>query len=102
MKDIRTLEKEYYGKGQRIAAELSSSLNSFSFQDELKKGFIDALMREHRTLQQSTMKVFYEVIMAWAERKESGNFDERNKATVEFCKKIKDTFEKEDIYFPFI
>jgi hypothetical protein len=50
-------------------------------------GFVSLLMSRHRTLQQSTMRLFMACIKEWSEEK---NFDLRNEATVVLAKKIMD------------
>ena len=51
--------------------------------------FVEQLTRnEHRTLQQSTMGLFLECVDAWAAKKDH-EYDLRNQATVEMCRKIR-------------
>ncbi len=67
---------------EEAVAKLSKFVNNMCHNPML---FVDAIMIEHRTLQQSIFNVFMQCIKAWAETK---NFDARNEYTVTLCKKI--------------
>lgn len=51
------------------------------------KGFANAIMREHRTLQQSMFRLFIKTISEWAKLSEL-QYDLRNEYTVQSSKKI--------------
>lgn len=58
----------------------------------------DLFITEHRTIQQCLFKnMVMPILKSYAER---DSFDDRNKATVDFCNKIKDVID--DTYFPYI
>lgn len=70
--------------GEEMARELTKFVNRLGNNKE-EKEFCDALMREHRTLQQSVFSLFSAAIQEWAKQE---NFDARNEFTVNTCKKI--------------
>ena len=74
-------------KGQEMAKELGNFVNSFRIDT---KGFVEELtLNSHRTLQQSTMRLFIECCKGWAQLKEKGyGVDARNQATVNLAEKI--------------
>ena len=101
--EAKDYKKEYYEKGQKSGVELTASLNTMSYEKEVINGFVDAVTSQHRTIQQSSMRAIYALIMKWAEMEENNQYDLRNEATVKFCKKLKDTFNEENgIYLPFV
>jgi len=65
-----------------MVKKLIDFVNYFCFP---KKEFAEALMREHRTLQQSTFDLFLTCIAEWAKQE---HYDLRNEATVLTCRKI--------------
>ena len=97
--ELHMMHKDAHEKGKEVAKNLTDALNSMSFQEDVMEGFAEGMTQQHRTLQQLSMGAIYKVILKWAEMAENGRFDDRNKATVELCKKIKDLGEA---YFPFI
>lgn len=69
--------------GRELANITSYALNTFNFDS---KGFVEAMTREHRTLQQSFMR---EVVLPYLEALSlSNSFDDRNLASVELAKVI--------------
>jgi hypothetical protein len=81
--------------GTEVAEALSRLVNSFSPDTE---GFVKTVCNDHRTLQQSTMRLFMACIKEWAE---NGRSDHRNEDTIDLCKQIvKST--KDNDYLPFI
>ena len=63
--------------GAQMAEELTNFLNS-ALPDQ-EKEFVEALMREHRTLQADTFRLFYKSIEGWSQAWIHGRYDERNK-----------------------
>ena len=98
--ELSDYKKEAYNKGEKVAKDLSNALNSMTFDKEVIKGFVDGLTKQHRTIQQSSMRAIYELIGRWAKMGEEGQFDDRNQATVQFCQEIMEKCEKNS--FPFI
>jgi hypothetical protein len=48
-------------------------------------GFVAAILRSHRTLQQNVMRMFMELVKAWSEQR---HYDDRNAGTIELAKLI--------------
>jgi len=95
-------KKEAQDRGKAIGAALTDALNTYNYEKDLVQGFIEGVVGSHRTLQQSTMRALYALILKWAEMYEKGYYDPRNEKTVKFCKQIKDMAENEKVYFPFV
>ena len=72
--------------GTELAKEIASSLNSFGFDT---KGFCKEMMQEHRTLQQSFMRLIRDYIEYVAEQPDY-MFDGRNEASRDFAKQVMD------------
>ncbi len=70
---------------QEIAKALADSVNNFSFNNDK---FADAILQEHRTIQQNIMRGFMTLVEKWAALEETGRFDGRNEATVKMASKI--------------
>ena len=99
---MNEFEEKAREAGQNAANDLTKALNSMSYEKEVTEGFVTALTNTHRSLQQSTMRSIFSLLMRWAEDEEVGKFDARNEATVKFCSKIKKLAEGENVHFPFI
>ncbi|MEI8281976.1 MAG: hypothetical protein WCG75_06195, partial [Armatimonadota bacterium] len=63
----------------------ADAVNELNFDS---KSFAFAVGRQHRTLQQSTMRVFVAVASELAEAEASGNFDLRNEAACKLAVEI--------------
>jgi len=94
-------EKAIQG-GAEAAGKLTKVLNIMSYEQEAIKGFVETITNSHRTLQQSTMRAMFALIMEWADMEEKGMHDPRNEATVKFCQEIKKIALEQNAYFPFI
>ena len=68
-------------KAEKLANDILDFVNVFGFDAEK---FAGTICQGHKTLQQSTMRLFVTTIRKMAEVRP----DERNKATVELAKKI--------------
>ena len=79
---------------RKTASDITSALNSMAMD---KKAVGEALIHEHRTLQQSFAGVAVEYFKALLE---SGRYDGRNEATYKFAKSIEKQLD--EAYFPFI
>jgi hypothetical protein len=99
-KSIAEYRAEGHEKGKQAAKDLSSALNSMTFEKEVVKGFVEGMTVQHRTLQQCSMKAIYAVIVEFAEMNDRGAFDLRNQDTVKFCKKVVE--QNKDAHFFFI
>jgi len=82
-------------KGKEIAKQFSDALNSFT-PDNVVKGFVEGITRNHRTLQQSSMDAIMSVIREWAKMYDEKCFDLRNEATCKLCKSIVDMTERSE------
>lgn len=87
-------------KAIQIAEELESFINCYNPQCKV---LVEQLSKMHKTLQQCFMReVIMEFIKQEADNYKKGFCDDRNRATGEFCNKIMEMAEKEEVYFPFI
>lgn len=68
-------------KGKQLANDILDYVNSLTFDEE---SFASTICGAHRTLQQSTMRLFIATICKMAEN----DTDARNEASVELAKKI--------------
>lgn len=69
-------------KGNKFASEFSSLINNFS--DTERKVAIQAMLRDHRSIQQGFMRFFLDFVRQMAEQ----HHDLRNQASVELAKEI--------------
>ena len=78
-------------KAQNIAREMSNFVNSFSSDHQ---GFITEMGKDHRTLQQS----FTKLCLKWIEFVASDDYrhDLRNQDSHEICKKMIESFQKQN------
>lgn len=88
--------------GKNVANDFTKALNSMSYEKEVIEEFVEEIATSHRTLQQSTMRGVFALIMHWAEAGEDGQFDARNEATVKFCQEIKKLALEQNACFPLI
>jgi len=85
-------------EAEEIVRKLSNFVNTMSRNPE---HFVNAVMREHRTLQQSMFGVFMACVSQWAVLSDEGQYDLRNEATVKMSKKIMSALDGE-CYVPLI
>jgi hypothetical protein len=69
---------------EELAETITDFVNNFS--DDNRKAFIKALFNQHRTLQQSTIRLFLETIEAAAG--EEYRTDGRNENTKQICQEV--------------
>ena len=81
--ELSKYEQELKTNSEKIVADLAKLVNSMSFKPDY---FIDAMSREHRTLQQS----FTKLCLQWLEYVASDEYriDARNEGSHEVCKRI--------------
>ncbi len=72
--------------GEEMAEQLSKFVNKLGNNKD-EQEFCAALMRQHRTLQQSVFSLMTAAIKEWSKQQ---NFDARNEFTVATCKEIVD------------
>ena len=73
--------------GAELAQEFMQMVNLMGNETE-QQAFVDGVLNDHRTLQQSAAGVFLQVFAGWAEMKDTGYYDLRNEATVTLGKSI--------------
>lgn len=83
---------------EKFAEDCANGVNSLSFSPKI---FIEAMSRQHRTLQQNFTRVCFEWIKHMAEKQE-GDYDGRNEASVKACKKILERVDEYDLSLPLI
>lgn len=88
---INTVSYEQFkqrASGEEMGKEFSDFVNSSHSgkQDD----FVDYILRDHRTLQQSAFRIFYHCIEGWAKSWENDRYDLRNEATCRMSKEIVD------------
>lgn len=86
-----------YLDGKEVAEALSRCANNFGPEKGINK-FVETIMRDHRTLQQTMFRFMLQTIYRWSEQHDSGMFDGRNEFTVKTCKKIVEAL-KDDYVF---
>ena len=91
------MNKETKIATQEAITTLLETCNVMGVDEDLSEMIADLLSKEHRTIQQTFVKVIYHGLVQYGERHET-YYDDRNKASVEFCLKLKPM----DVYFPFI
>lgn len=95
MRSKRELSAEEIIRTEEQVRTLTSIVNSFTFPTEY---FAERMMFEHRTLQQSTMRLFIAIIREWSQQE---YYDLRNEATIKLSKKIINALDDTD-YLPFV
>lgn len=72
--------------------DLSSAVNVMSTdEDAISKMIVDRIQREHRTLQQSMIKVIAGVLVHYADASSDG----RNEAAVRLCRDVRETLDSQ-------
>ena len=94
--DMQDWERKEYEGAEEIGKQFMRYVNSMNRTDS---GFVDTVVWDHPTLQQSAMGVFIKCIKEWSE-KEMG-IDARNEHTVKLCKRIMEVI-RDEMYLPFI
>lgn len=84
--------------GKEMADLLGDFVNPMHHDSQ---GFVEGIMRQHRTLQQETFKLMWKCIEKWSEIYELGHYDERNGDTCRLCNEIYKAH-KDSIYLPYI
>lgn len=90
----RNRERQEWAK--KVQDELSNMVNKYGYP---KEEFIQAFLRDHRTLQQSQMKLFLELIETVAELPDN-RIDLRNEAMRNTCRVMVGLFEEKFGYKP--
>jgi hypothetical protein len=82
MAEQRDWRKESDDKARAAVQALSDWVNGMGHNNQ---AFVEAVMQEHRTLQQSMFEVMLACMDAWAKTK---HFDARNEFTITKCREI--------------
>lgn len=93
-------EDERKARAKEAAEQVANFANNMTFKQDIPH-FVEAMSKEHRTLQQS----FTGLCFAWIQHLASlqdGQYDGRNEASVKAAKKIMSQFDKYDLSLPFI
>lgn len=87
-------------RAQALVTELTRFVNVMANAERRNRSVADALMREHRTLQQSAFGLMLACVKAWAD--DERGHDARNEWTVEKCKTIVGALGEYGLRTPFI
>ncbi|MCK5346885.1 MAG: hypothetical protein KAR20_25930 [Candidatus Heimdallarchaeota archaeon] len=81
--ELTKIEREKKERAEKLVREIAAHVNTMSFKPNY---FIEAMSREHRTLQQS----FVKLCMQWLEYVASDEYryDGRNEASHDICKEL--------------
>ena len=93
------LDKEEAQKGIEIIETLTRLVNSLSLSGDLHKLMAIKLALTHRTLQQSTMRLLYGIIVEYSKSLEKMGTDLRNEDAKAFADRVA---QMEDVYFSLI
>ena len=91
---IRNRKRKELAK--QVQDQLSDFVNKYGYP---KQEFIEAFQSDHRTLQQSQMRLFLEIIETVAELPDT-RIDLRNKAMRDTCRKMVELYTEEIGYKP--
>lgn len=83
-------EHDYWDKSNEQAREVVKAFSAWvNCMDHKNAAFVEAVIQEHRTLQQQMFEVMLACIAAWANQE---HFDARNEFTVFKCREIMEHF----------
>ena len=85
MNEVRTrtdVQERYYQEGLKVGEELLRAVNNLGLEGEVIQGFVEAVIYDHRTLQQGVGRLVRALLTEWAAEYEKGHYDERNQATL--------------------
>lgn len=83
------------------ACDMADALTSFAQHTGAVKEFAAAMERQHRTLQQSAMRLFVAWVESVAETKD-GRFDARNEGTVRLAKALVESAAWDRKHLPYV
>jgi hypothetical protein len=84
--------------GKQVAEVVMTLVNNICPNDQFKK-FIEVVKRDHRTNQQTFMKLVGMFIIEYAKTE---HYDARNEAAVKLCQKIIDKVPPENMSLPLV
>ena len=83
-----------------VANQISRLVNNMSFSNKEREIFAEAILIDHRTLQQNTFRLFLAVIKKWSEVEA---YDDRNMRTVLASRAIMEVLEEKNMtHIPYI
>lgn len=88
--------------GKEAALAVSSGVNNMTYSREFIEEFVNTIMRDHRTLQQSTGNLVMKLLEAWSQARRESQFDARNDAVTEFAQWVTHNCPSQLRAFPFI
>jgi len=86
MPEIRDCWEKSNDQAREVVRQFSHWIN---YMGHNNKPFVEAVMQEHRTLQQQMFEVMLACIEAWAKQE---HFDARNEYTIKKCKEVMTLF----------
>lgn len=92
-------EVESVQKGKGLIKELTCLVNSMSLSDRVCEEMARQLACSHRTLQQSTMRLLYGIIVQYSKILETMGTDPRNEDAKKFADQVANL---KDVYFSLI
>jgi len=91
------MNKETAIEAQKAIDTLMRTCNIMGVDEDLSEMIADSLAKEHRTIQQTFVKIAHDALVQYGERHQN-YYDDRNKMSVEFCRNIKAM----GTHFPFV
>lgn len=85
--------------GKDVANVLSTYVNCMNLDSS---DFVEAVLRDHPTLQQNLMRVIMKLVKSWADLESSHRYDLRSEATIKAAKQIVDNWDDIGPYLPFV
>lgn len=82
-------ERECFKKGAQVIKDMGDLANGLSTERSTTAGMLDAFMVEHRTLQQSIVRHFANMLVEWSKGDKGAMSDLRNEAAWEFAQKVR-------------
>jgi hypothetical protein len=101
MKTKAEYDQEAFEAGKLLGQKLADQLNCYSNKQTIA-GFVEGCTHQHRSLQQSIMRAFFEVLRKWADDHVQGWYDPRNGNTCDFAHRAVKMANDEHITFPLI
>ena len=91
--------REMISKVEKIIEDLSDFVNTMSMDNTVIPAMAQRLCRTHRTLQQSTIRLLYGLLVEYSKCLEKYGTDPRNEDAKAFADKVRHL---ENVYFSFI
>lgn len=83
-------ERDYWEKSNEQAREVVKAFSAWvNGMGHKNAAFVEAVMQEHRTLQQQMFEVMLACIEAWAKQE---HYDARNEYTIKKCREVMTLF----------